>query len=115
MTPTDARDALVLRPNLTIDRQQLVELCDRWQIVELALFGSVLRDDFRSDSDIDLLVTWDDRSRWTLLDFAQMHDDLAQLFNRPVDLVSKRAIEQSDNPLRRTAILQTAQPLYRKQ
>lgn len=119
MTPTNpnldlSQNKIALRPNLTVDRQKLVELCDRWQITKLELFGSVLRDDFRPDSDIDLLVTWGDRSRWTLLDFAQMHEDFTQLFDRPVDLASKRAIEQSDNPLRRTAILESAQLLYRK-
>ncbi len=117
MTPTNSnlsQTMIALRPNLTVDRQQLRELCDRWQITQLELFGSVLRDDFRPDSDIDLLVTWDDRSRWTLLDFAQMHEDFAQLFDHPVDLASKRAIEQSDNPLRRAAILQSTQLLYCK-
>ena len=93
----------------------LQAFCDRWQIVELACFGSIVRDDFRPDSDIDLLVTWKPESRWTLLDFAQMQFDLEALFDRPVDLVSKRAIEQSDNPLRRAAILDSAVPIYSQQ
>ncbi|MBE9040607.1 nucleotidyltransferase family protein [Oscillatoriales cyanobacterium LEGE 11467] len=93
----------------------LQDFCQRWQIIELACFGSVVRDDFRSDSDIDLLVTWKPNSHWTLLDFAQMQFDLEALLERPVDLVSKRAIEHSDNPLRRRAILDTAIPIYCQQ
>ncbi|MDJ1171549.1 nucleotidyltransferase domain-containing protein [Roseofilum sp. BLCC_M154] len=105
---------MTIHPNIEIDRDRLRALCQQWQIIELALFGSVLRDDFRPDSDVDLLVTWHEQSHWTLLDFAQMHEDFAQLLDRPVDLVSKRAIESSNNPLRREAILNTAQPIYQR-
>ncbi len=84
----------------------------RRQITELACFGSILRDDFRPDSAIDLPISWSNQSRWTLVDFAQIHDDFAQLLHRPVDLVSKRAIQTSDNPHRRQTILTTAQRLY---
>ncbi|MDY6782485.1 MAG: nucleotidyltransferase domain-containing protein [Cyanobacteriota bacterium] len=109
-----AQTQLVLRPDLSISQKKLKALCDCWQIVELACFGSVLRDDFRPDSDIDLLVTWNPSVRWTLLDLAQMQFDFEALLERSVDLVSRRAIEQSDNPLRRAAILNTATPIYRQ-
>ena len=115
MTSTNSnlsQTAIALRPNLTVDRQQLRELCDRWQITQLELFGSVLRDDFRPDSDIDLLVTWKPDHQWSLFDFVTMHEEFAQLFDRPVDLVSRKSIETSDNHLRRAAILGTAQPFY---
>ncbi|MGD1901209.1 MAG: nucleotidyltransferase family protein [Geitlerinemataceae cyanobacterium] len=104
--------AIALPHGISVDRQQLVDLCDRWKITELQLFGSILRDDFRPDSDIDLLVTWHDSHRWSLFDFVDMHDDFAALFQRRVDLVSKEAIETSDNYLRRAAILDGAQPFY---
>ncbi|MDB9515808.1 nucleotidyltransferase domain-containing protein [Roseofilum reptotaenium CS-1145] len=107
-------NTIAIHPSIHIDCDRLRKLCQHWQIIELALFGSVLREDFRPDSDIDLLITWDAQSHWTLLDFAQMHEDFALLLDRPVDLVSKRAIESSNNPLRRKEILNTAQLIYQK-
>ncbi|MFP4651170.1 MAG: nucleotidyltransferase family protein [Phormidium sp.] len=116
MTPTNpnlSQTAIALRPNLTVDRQQLRELCDRWQITQLELFGSVLRDDFCPDSDIDVLVTFADTARITFFDLDRIERQLSLLFdNRPVDLVTRRAIEQSHNPIRRAAILGTAQLFY---
>ena len=87
------------------------QFCRRWKIRELALFGSVLRTDFRPDSDVDVLVTFHDDAEWGLLDHLQMQQDLATLLHRPIDLVSKRALERSANWARREAILNTAQVL----
>jgi hypothetical protein len=87
------------------------QFCRRWKIRELALFGSVLRSDFRPDSDIDVLVTFHDDAEWGLLDHMQMQQELATLLHRPIDLVSKRALERSANWVRREAILNTAQVL----
>ena len=87
------------------------QFCRRWKIRELALFGSVLRTDFRPDSDVDVLVTFHDDAEWGLLDHVQMQQELATLLHRPIDLVSKRALERSANWVRREAILNTAQVL----
>lgn len=88
--------------------ERLRAFCERWRISELALFGSALRDDFRPDSDIDLLVSFAPGAAWGLLEHAQMEQELAALLGRPVDLVSRRGVEASANPLRRRAILDTA-------
>lgn len=101
-----------LRPNLAIDAQQLTELCQQWKIEQLELFGSALRDDFNENSDIDLLVTWQKHHGWSLFDLVTMQNDFTKLFDRPVDLVSRKSIETSTNPLRKAAILNTAQPFY---
>jgi predicted nucleotidyltransferase len=85
------------------------QFCRRWEIHELALFGSVLRTDFRPDSDIDVLVTVHDDADWGLLDHVQMQHELATLLHRPIDLVIKCALERSPNWVRREAILNTAQ------
>jgi predicted nucleotidyltransferase len=85
------------------------QFCRRWKIRELALFGSVLRTDFRPDSDVDVLVTFHDDADWGLLDHIQMQQELATLLHRPIDLVSKRALERSANWVRREGILNTAQ------
>jgi predicted nucleotidyltransferase len=86
--------------------------CQKWQITELSLFGSVLRDDFRPDSDIDVLVTFTPDAPWTLLDLINMEYELANLTGRDIDLVEKQAVERSENWLRRDEILNTAQVIY---
>lgn len=105
-----ALDQFFMLTQLPYDRLQ--EFCQRWQVTELALFGSALRDDFRPDSDIDLLVTFAPTSRWGLLAHVQMEQELAQMLDRPVDLLEKAAIQESHNWLRRNEILQTAQVIY---
>ncbi len=97
---------------LRVSEAEIADFCRRWQISELALFGSVLRDDFRPDSDIDVLVTFAPDSRWSLIDHIAIERELAELLGRPVDLVSKRAVEKSDNWIRRKEILDTALPVY---
>jgi predicted nucleotidyltransferase len=95
-----------------IPASALAQFCARWHIREFALFGSILRDDFRSDSDVDVLVTFADDATWSLLDQVQMQQELQVLFGRPVDLISRRALAASSNWLRRDAILRSAQVLY---
>ena len=92
--------------------EQVKLFCDRWQITEFALFGSVLRDDFHSDSDLDVLVTFAVNAPWNLLDLVTMQQQLENIVGRDVDLVEKRVIEQSDNWIRRQEILNTATILY---
>jgi uncharacterized protein len=97
---------------IALPHQSIREFCDRWQITELALFGSVLRDDFRPDSDIDMLVAFAPTANWGLLEHAQMQQELEAILDRAVDLISKRAIERSSNWIRRQEILSTAQTIY---
>ncbi len=99
-------------PRLNIDREKVEAFCRKWQIVELSLFGSVLRDDFRDDSDVDVLVERAPEARWSILDHLQAETELAMIMGREVDLVSKRAIEKSANRLRRKHILESAQKYY---
>lgn len=96
----------------TILTTEIAELCQRWQIRELAFFGSALRDDFGPDSDVDILVTFTDEADWGLLDHVHMQQELQTLLQRNVDLISKRALESSPNWLRRSEILNTAQILF---
>lgn len=97
---------------ISIPREQLEEFCRRWKIVELRVFGSALRDDFRQDSDLDLLVKFAPDADWSLLDHVAMEEELAGLAGRKVDLVSQRAIERSSNWIRREAILESAEPFF---
>ena len=101
-------------PNLSIQlpEDKIAEFCQRWKINEFALFGSVLRNDFRPDSDIDILVTFAPDAKRGLLTLAKMKYELEDLLGREVDLVSKRAIETSHNWIRRQEILGAAQVIY---
>jgi predicted nucleotidyltransferase len=97
---------------VTIPRKKLAEFCNRWKITELALFGSVLRNDFRSDSDIDLLVSFSPRAKISLFDLVRMQNELKEIFGRDVDLVERRAIENSENYIRRKSILSNTKVIY---
>lgn len=95
-----------------LDGLSVSSFCHRWLIRELALFGSALRGPVESDSDIDLLVTFAAEASWSLLDHFQMQAELSELLGRPVDLVSRRAIERSANRLRKREILGSARTVY---
>jgi uncharacterized protein len=94
---------------ITIDYGRLAELCRRWRVAELSLFGSVLRPDFRTDSDVDVLLTFSPDARWTLLDITRLQDELALILGRSVDVVEEKSLR---NPFRRREILRTRQVLY---
>lgn len=91
---------------------EIRSFCDRWQVTEFALFGSVLRDDFNQNSDIDILVTFATDAKRGLTETIQMQDELQTLFGRKVDFIVKTAIERSQNWLRRKNILTSAQVIY---
>ena len=98
--------------HIDVPPDKITDFCKRWQILELALFGSVLRDDFGPESDVDVLVRFDPQARHTLFDLAQMQDDLSALLGRKVDLIERVAVERSPNYIRRKAILQSAETIY---
>jgi uncharacterized protein len=93
---------------IEIDQDKLRDFCQRWKVTEFALFGSVLREDFSPESDVDVLVTFAEDARWTLLHMVDMKDELEALFGRPVDLLTRRGVEQSHNRFRRESILDSA-------
>lgn len=90
----------------------LEDFCKKWRIIELSIFGSILRDDFDADSDIDMLVEFVPSAPWDLLDLVTMQQALEKIFNRKVDLIEKRTIETSHNWIRREEILSTSKVIY---
>jgi uncharacterized protein len=92
-----------------IPRKRIAEFCKRWSITEFAVFGSVLREDFRPDSDVDVLVSIDPKAHIGLFEIAEMQIELENMFKRSVDLVEKEGLV---NPYRRSEILSTAQVIY---
>ena len=97
---------------LKVSKEKISEFCRKWEVKELALFGSVLTEKFREDSDIDILVAFKEDVDHSLFDLVHMQDELKQIFGREVDLVSRRGIESSRNYLRKEAILSTAEAVY---
>lgn len=97
---------------VSIPQEKIAAFCERWQVAKLALFGSALRDDFGPESDVDVLIGFDEAARHTLFDMDRMEEELGDIFGRDVDLVSWRAVERSHNYLRRKTILQSAELVY---
>lgn len=86
--------------------------CRKWDVIEFAIFGSVLREDFGPDSDVDVLVTFDPAARPTLLTLIRMQDELEALFGRRVDLLERGGMEQSARPHVRQAVLDSLRVIY---
>jgi len=102
-------DVAVLGLRVIFDEVRLREICQTWRITQLALFGSVLRDDFRPESDIDVLLTFDPAANWSLFDLMDLQENLQQILGRKVDLVEQKAIR---NPYRRESIMATRKIIY---
>ena len=109
-------DIVAVKPEiyhrLTISPDRLQEFCQRRQIVELALFGSILGKDFHPDSDIDILVCFESNAKISLLDLVDMQYELEDLCHRKVDLLTKKSVIDSPNWMRRQEILNTARVIY---
>lgn len=101
-----------VHPRLRFSREALEAYCRRWRITRLELFGSVLREDFSGDSDVDVLVTFASNAHWGLISIDRAERELSELLGRPVDLVLRAGVEASANYIRRRAILETAVPIY---
>lgn len=95
--------------HIRVDPERVAEFCRWWKITEFSLFGSVLREDFRPDSDVDVLVAFapDARLGWEV--WEEMERELEEMFGREVDLVEKKAVT---NPFRRHHILNNRQVVY---
>ena len=105
------RDGDALSPRILASPDAIGEFCKRWQVAELALFGSVLRDDYDRKSDIDVLVEFAPDGV-PGLEFVTMASELSSLLGRPVDILTRSAVERSQNPIRRQEILESAEVIY---
>jgi uncharacterized protein len=103
---------VMMTQNLDLPMVEIKELCDRWKIVEFALFGSISRDDFQPTSDIDVLIAFAPNARKGLLSLSRIKHELEDLLGRDVDILTKQSIEQSHNLTRSRNILKSAQVLY---
>ena len=108
MTKTDSK---LFQRNL-FSPIRIEEFCHNWQLNEFSVFGSVLNDDFNSESDIDVLINFDENSGISLLSMAKMKNELEKICGRKIDLITRRGITSSRNYLRRDAILNSAEVIY---
>ena len=92
-----------------IPEKKIRAFCGRWKVTEFALFGSILREDFRPESDVDVLVSFAAEARWSLWDLVEMQQELEGIFGRPVDLVENGSLR---NPFRRQSIMSTREIVY---
>lgn len=101
-----------IQQRLGLSISELARFCQQWQIVEMALFGSVLGDKFRSDSDIDIMIKFASNAKQGLLTLAKIKSELETRLRRKVDIVLRESIENSENWIRRQEILETARVIY---
>lgn len=97
------------KKKFTIPRKKIASFCERWGVTEFSLFGSVLRDDFRPESDVDVMLVIKPDAPIGLMELAVMKIELQEMFKRPVDLIEKEGLR---NPYRRREILRTAKVIY---
>jgi uncharacterized protein len=98
--------------NIEVPAKEIAAFCQRWGVRELALFGSILREDFSPASDIDVLVTFNEDRKLRFVDLMNMETELKAIFGRDIDLGTRRSVEEDENYLRRRAILNSAQVIY---
>lgn len=102
----------MIQTKIEIPMDKIEAFCKKWKVKEFSLFGSVLREDFRPDSDVDVLVSLEENAGWDLYDWVNMIEELKVIFGREVDLVSKKGLR---NPFRRQNILATHEVIYAAQ
>lgn len=96
---------------MNINREKIQAFCKKWKIQELAIFGSFLRDDFNTNSDVDILITFNPGVSWGF-EIAELKEELSQIFNRPVDILNKRILERSKNIFKKNEILGSSKVIY---
>ena len=92
--------------------KQIEAFCKAWNIKELLVFGSITTDHFRPDSDIDIVVDFLPGTHRTLIQLARMEEDLEKIFGRRIDLIPKKAVEESRNFIRKKSILASMVRIY---
>lgn len=102
----------MISPKLHWPKDRIEAFCRKWKIARMELFGSALRDDFRDDSDVDVMVTFENNAAWSLFHLLEMEEELAEIVGRSVDLMTRRGVEKSRNEFRRKAILESVETVY---
>ncbi len=101
-----------MNSKIAVPQAEIEAFCRQHHIRRLSLFGSVLRDDFGPDSDVDVLVDFDRGVDLGLLEIVAIENELSAILGRKVDLADREEVERSDNYIRRRHILNTAETVY---
>lgn len=96
---------------INLEQSAIKDFCTRWKIHDLRVFGSILRDDFHDESDVDFLADFDETEVRDVFDHMDMEDELSAIVGRNVDLVSLSAVHASRNRFYMKEILSTAEPV----
>ncbi len=102
----------IIKSRMNTSPDKIAAFCKRWKVMELGLFGSVLREDFNPESDIDVLVRFAPAAGHSLMDFVGIQDELSRMLGRQVDLIEWKAVENSRNYIRRKDVLHSAETIY---
>ena len=97
---------------IDVPKEKIAAFCRRNHICDLAFFGSVLRDNFRSDSDVDVLVEFEPGQELGLTALVTMENELSEILGRKADMVERQAVERSENYIRRRYVLQSVEKIY---
>jgi len=101
-----------LTPRIPLDMEKIETFCKKWQIVEFSLFGSVLTNEFRPDSDVDVMVKFAPEARVGLFEMVDIEDELKEIIGRDVDIVTRPSVERSENYIIRKSILSSSRTFY---
>ena len=101
-----------LQERLGLSEEEIAQFCQQWQITEMALFGSILKEKYPSTSDIDIMICLEPEARHGLLALAAIKHELEDRTGRQIDIAIKESVENSENWIRRQDILNTAQLIY---
>jgi predicted nucleotidyltransferase len=102
----------IIHQKLNLPQIEITQICQQWQITKMSLFGSILRDDFNSNSDIDILIQFSPDARQGLFTLAKLKHKLEDITGRSIDIVVQESVENSNNWIRKNEILTTAQIIY---
>ena len=92
-----------------LNYEEIVCICKRYNIIELSIFGSSLRDDFKEDSDVDILVTFGNLFDISIFDLIEIESEITKIANRKAQVVIKESLK---NPIRKKRILSTMETVY---
>ena len=100
------------RHGIQLDSPEVLAFCRTWKISRLEVFGSILREDFRPDSDVDFVVDFEDDAEWDLAELEQIRQGLSEIVHRDADVLTRRTLARTDNWLLRRNVLAQLETVY---
>jgi hypothetical protein len=107
-------DIDITNRHIPVPEESIRSFCRKWNVTRFRLYGSILRDDFRHDSDVDVMVECDPEAKTSFSDLLSMQEELEALFSRKVDLADRRSVEQSENYIRKHGMFSGKPPVLRQ-